>query len=214
LAKEAYETLLSNQEQYSAVVVGPGLGLHESTQELVRRIVHEVELPILIDGDGLNAISLDLLKQRNYPWVITPHPGEMARLFDVGVKEIQNDRFGFAQKAALSSNGVVVLKGAKTVIAQQNQPLWVNPTGTPAMASGGMGDVLSGMVGALLAKGLSPHHAACVGTYLHGLAAELFVSETGAEVICATELIDYIQVAVYSVRRKQEITKYSIEDSE
>ncbi len=203
-AKESFETLFANPKTYSAVVIGPGLGRHESTTELVRRVVQEVEVPVLIDGDGLNSITPETLNHRRAPWVATPHPGEMARLFDASVKEIQQDRLGFARQLAQSNQGAVILKGAKSVIAQKGHTLYINPTGTPAMASGGMGDVLAGMVGSLLAKGLPPFCAAGVGTFLHGLAAEQIVVETGAEAVYATELIDRIQQSVYCIRQKPE----------
>ena len=200
-SEQAFETVFRNEGKYTAVVIGPGLGRNPATQEFVRRTVREVKAPILIDGDGLTALTPDALADRNFPWVATPHPGEMARLFGVRSSDVQSDRWDFARRLAGSGPGVAVLKGAKTVIAAPGRSLYVNPTGSPAMASGGMGDVLAGMIGSLLAKGIPPVEAAAVGVYLHGLASDLIVEETGAEVTPATEVISKIQHAVARVRR-------------
>ncbi len=199
--QEAFDTLFADRSRYDAVVIGPGLSLDPSSAALVRRVVNELDLPILIDGDGLSALTIEDLHKRTSPWVATPHPGEMARLFNATTKEVQSDRWGFARKLQ-TGQGVAVLKGAHTVIAYGGERLFVNPTGNPAMAQGGMGDVLAGAIGALLAKPLSPEQAACAGVYLHGLAADLLVKETGAESVSALEVCSYLRRAVRWVRHR------------
>jgi len=201
IALEAYEGIFGRENKYTAVVIGPGMGRHPSTAEFIRKVARQADLPILADGDALSALTPERLGERKAPWVATPHPGEMARLFGATVAEVQADRWGFARRLAASETGVAVLKGAKTVIAAQGRPLYVNPTGSPAMASGGMGDVLAGMIGGLLARGLPPVEAAACGVYLHGLAADGLVHETGTEAARATEVMAGIPRAVAEVRR-------------
>jgi len=202
LAAESFDRLFGPEVRYKAVVMGPGLGRDASTQELIRRVVREIEQPLVLDGDALAAISPALLDERLFPWVATPHPGEMARLFQTTADMVQADRFGFARRLAGSGSGVAVLKGAKTVTAQAGRPLAVNPTGNPAMASGGMGDVLAGTVGALLARGIPPFEAAAAGVFLHGLAADLLVGETGTEVVTAGEVLNRLPNALRRVREE------------
>lgn len=200
IAREAFDRLFGEEARYKAVVVGPGLGRDPSTQELVRRMVRDVEAPLVLDGDALAAVTPGMLDERRFPWVATPHPGEMARLFQTTPERVQADRFGFARRLAGNGAGVAVLKGAKTVIAQAGRPLWVNPTGNPAMASGGMGDVLAGVIGALLVQGIPPLAAAASGVYLHGLAADLWVDETGAETAAAGQVLNRLQGTLRWVR--------------
>lgn len=188
--------------RFDAVVIGPGLGRDESTQALVKRVCKEVNLPLLIDGDGLFALSLDDLAVRTAPWAITPHVGEAARLLGCTAAEIQADRWGAAKQLAVG-DGVAVLKGPKTVIAQSNEIHLVNPTGNPAMASGGMGDTLAGMTGALLANGLSPRNAAACGAYLHGLAADILVEQSGAEALAAGDISNAMAAARAAVRQSR-----------
>ncbi len=185
--------------RFDSVVIGPGLGRDEDTQALVQQVCREVTAPVLFDGDALYALALDDLHARKAPWVITPHPGEAARLLKSSSSEVQADRWGAAAKLA-TGNGVAVLKGPKTVISKDDEPLLVNPTGNPAMASGGMGDTLAGMTGALLANRLAPQAAAACGAYLHGLAADLAAEKTGAESLAAGQIADAIPAALATVR--------------
>jgi len=200
IAEEAYPEIFSGEKNYAVVVIGPGLGRNSSTEKLVQRVVRECEKPIVIDGDALSAVSLANLKERSFPWIATPHPGEMARLFGTTSKEIQAKRWRYARSFADTPHGVVVLKGANTVVARQGSPLYVNPTGNPGMASGGMGDVLAGMIGSLVAKGVTPCHAAKACVFLHGLAADIAIEQQKSETICASELIAHLQAAISFVR--------------
>ena len=160
---------------------------------------------LVVDGDGLNALSQQDIAARVYPTILTPHPGEMARLCDTHISNIQSDRWGYATKLAQATGSVVLLKGRRTVVASETGGLYVNPTGTSAMASGGMGDVLAGMIASLLGQGVAPHCSS--GAYLHGLAAEIQVRETGGNV-CATQVIDRIQPALTDSPRNVSLQRW------
>lgn len=201
LAEEACDPIFDRGTNYSTVVIGPGIGRHASTMKLVEKVIRHVNLPVILDGDALFAVNPELLQERQAPWIVTPHPGEMARLFGVSVPDIQKDRFGYARQLVDSSHGVCVLKGAHTVIACQGESLYINPTGNSAMASGGMGDVLAGMVGCLAGKGIAPHCAAAAAVYLHGKAADIAIEEDQAEALNASKLILFLQKALSSLRQ-------------
>lgn len=207
LGLDAVESILELAGQCDAVALGPGLSQDPETQQAVYRLVEGIDRPLVIDADGLNALQRhqDLLSARTAPTVITPHPGEMARLMGTATSDIQGDRMGAARRAAEEFNSVVVLKGAGTITAQPGGDLYtVNTTGNPGMASGGTGDVLTGMITGLLAQRaapLSPHDAARVGVYLHGLAGDLAAAEIGQTSVIAGDVLRHVATAV---RRIQE----------
>lgn len=158
-----------------AIALGPGLGTAATTQELVTELYRSVPLPMVVDADGLNALAPQFLLGTTAagPRVLTPHPGEMARISNLTTREIQSDRIEVARTFAVAHQVVLLLKGAPTVIAAPDGEVALNPTGNPGMATGGMGDVLTGIIGGLLAQGLEPFIAACAGAYLHGIAADI-----------------------------------------
>ena len=168
--------LQSGLQGKTALAAGPAIPRGPETAELLRQVLGEFKGPVVLDADALNAVAeqpeiLRLIAGRG---VITPHPGEMGRLIQQTSALVQSDRFQAAQTLAQTSGVTVVLKGAKTVIADPDGSLWVVPTGNPGLAKGGTGDVLCGFVGrALLAQRLSPSAAARAAAYLHGLAADL-----------------------------------------
>ncbi len=157
------------------VALGPGLGMYRETVQLVRRIVHDIQAPLVLDADGINALAgaPDNLKTRAAPTVITPHPGEFARLTGLDVAAVRSDPIGSAQTLARSADVIVILKGAPTVVAVPGGRTYVNPSGNAGMASGGSGDVLTGILAALIGQGMDPETAACLGVYVHGLAGDL-----------------------------------------
>ena len=163
------------------VAMGPGLGTHRETVELVRRIVPEIRVPLILDADGINAFAgaPENLKTRTAPTVLTPHPGEFARLTGIGSEEVGSDPVGSAQTLAGEVGVIVVLKGAPTVVAVPGGRTYINPSGNAGMASGGSGDVLTGILAALIGQGLDPESAACLGVYLHGLAGDLCAERLG-----------------------------------
>lgn len=178
-------------EGKKAVAIGPGVSTAAGVSALVLKLVETLRLPVVVDADGLNILAAQGgATPIAAPAVLTPHPGEMARLLGTTTGEVQADRFAAARDAARRFDAVVVLKGAHSVIAAPDGRVWVNPTGNPGMASGGMGDVLTGMIGGWLAQGVAPEHAALLGVYLHGLAADRSVKDVGEVGLIATDVID------------------------
>jgi NAD(P)H-hydrate epimerase len=183
--------LLEAAEGKQAVVFGPGIPRTDQTSKLLAAFLEELSIPCLLDADGLNALAgnLDLLHRAKGPILLTPHPGEMARLSGLSVGEVQHDRIAAARALAAGHHVVVALKGARTLVALEDRSVFVNPTGNAGMASGGTGDVLSGVCGALLAQGLSPEDAAVTGVYVHGLAGDRVVQRTGMLGLIASDLL-------------------------
>jgi hydroxyethylthiazole kinase-like uncharacterized protein yjeF len=182
----------------SAALIGPGLPDNERAYNWVRTTVAEIELPLVIDASGLNAFAgrANELNSNRRQRVITPHPGEMRRLLGSD----KSDRIETAREAARISQCVVVLKGHQTLIADPEGHVSVNPTGNPGMASGGMGDVLGGMIAAFLARGVDPFDAACAAVYIHGFAGDLLKEEMGDTGLAATDLAERIPIAIQKLR--------------
>ncbi len=187
----------------NALALGPGLGTSAEAQAEIRRIALEADLPFVLDADGLNAFAgfaTDLLARR-CPAILTPHPGELGRLLGISAADVQADRLAAARRAAAETGAVVVLKGHRTLIASE-AGTWINPTGNPGMATGGAGDILTGLLAALLAQGLEPLDAARLGVYLHGLAGDLAVDQVGTAdpelaKLTASDLIDHLAAAFH-----------------
>jgi hydroxyethylthiazole kinase-like uncharacterized protein yjeF len=179
-------------ERAGAVVLGPGLGRSEGAQEFARGVAVAVEAPLLVDADGLNAHAgrLELFREREAPTVLTPHEAELARLLDREPDEIAAHRLAYAREAAESSGAVVLLKGDDTIVAAPGGPVAVSPGGSPALATAGTGDVLSGLVGALLAKRMDAFEAAALGTLAHALAARAAAERLGADHVMAGDVIE------------------------
>ncbi len=189
---ESQKDLFSFCQGKQAVCIGPGLGTSREAADLVRRVVFELPLPVVVDADGLNNLAgkLDRLKGAPARRILTPHPGEMARLLDSTVPEVQSDRLGNARRLAVEHGCVVVLKGAGTVVADSDGTAFVVPTGNPGMASGGTGDVLTGIIGSLLAQGKDAGESACVGAYVHGKAGDRSMETRGEHGLAASDLIE------------------------
>jgi NAD(P)H-hydrate epimerase len=190
--------LLKASGSMSACAIGPGLSTHYETIQVVRNFVQRLTIPAVIDADGLNAFagSLDLLRKIKAPVILTPHPGEMGRLLGISPREVQKDRTGIAGEFAMKYKVTLVLKGAGTVIATPDGRVFINSTGNPGMATGGTGDVLTGMIAGLLAQGYASTEAACLGVYLHGLAGDLAAREKGEMAMIAGDLIEKIPDAI------------------
>ena len=198
LALEGEKLLLTALEGKNAVAIGPGLSQNSETQRLVRNLIAEVRLPMVVDADGINAVAADLsiLKKKRGPLILTPHPGEMGRLLGKGADFVQKDRFNLTADFAEKWEVFVVLKGAHTLIAAPDRSLWVNHTGNPGMATAGIGDALTGMIGGFLAQGMNPKEAATLGIYLHGLAGDLAAAERGEAGLITSDLIGKIPQAI------------------
>ena len=174
VSAEAADRVLDLASGKQALALGPGLGARPDARRAVRRLASEARLPLVIDADGLNCLAGDLetLQRDDLQAVLTPHPGEMARLLGISTRDIERDRLAAAEMLAGRTGAVVVLKGWRTVVAAPDGRLGINTTGGPHMASGGMGDVLTGIVAGLLSQGLAPFDAARLGVFAHGLAAD------------------------------------------
>jgi len=203
LSREAFESIAIFQPgRLAALAVGPGIGRHQSTQALVRRLVQEIDLPMVLDADGLFAFSgrADLLRQAaaGRRLVLTPHPGEFAMLTGETLEAIHDRRFELASHWARRWNVIVVLKGAPTVIADPELgTVYVNPTGSEALATGGTGDVLTGLLAGFLAQGVGPLYAAMTAVYLHGWTADYTTEKWGTHYgLQASDVIDHFPLAL------------------
>jgi len=199
LARSGLERLVAFTNDRDAVAVGPGLTTHPETVDLIHTLISRLEKPAVLDADALNALAgrTALLGECKVPPVLTPHPGEMARLEERATPQSVNaDRIGTASRFAQRHGVILVLKGARTVVARPDGEVAICPTGNPGMATAGTGDALTGMIVGLLAQRLSPWDAACAGTYFHGLAGDLAAIERGPAGMTAGDLIDRIPYAL------------------
>lgn len=219
--EEAFDAVAGLAQTRDVVALGPGLGQHPQTVRFVRRFVETSATPMVIDADGLNALTPEILQQRfdqhKSVTILTPHPGEAGRLLGgLAASVINADRITAAQRLANASSSIVVLKGAATVIAEplvhakaQHRAVRVviNPTGGPYLATGGTGDVLTGMVAALLAQGLSAFEAAALAVYLHGAAADRLAAKMGSSGLLAGDLLGVIPEVAEALRSEAATSK-------
>ena len=181
LGESAFDAIQELMPGKRCLAIGTGLGQASETKRLVRKIIEESQIPVVVDADGINNLAgqLQILKKARVPIILTPHPGEMARLLDVDTNKIQQERINNARSFAVDFNAHVVLKGARTVIAHPDGRIFINTTGNAGMASGGMGDVLTGIIAGKIVQGFSPESAAHAGVYLHGAAADSLAQSIG-----------------------------------
>ncbi len=203
-SRTAVEPLLqaiSGRAAPGALALGPGLGLSDDARVLARQVLARSAAPVVLDADGISAFAGDprALRARAADLVITPHPGELGRLLGVATDAVVKARWEHARMAARETGAVVVLKGRQTLISDPVLGTWVNPTGNPGMASGGAGDVLTGVIAALLAQGLEPRSAARLGVYVHGLAGDLAAAARGETSMAAADLVDELAAAFKSL---------------
>lgn len=189
--------LLEMCEKSSAVVIGCGLSVCDDTKNLVQSVITNCEKPLVIDADALNCIcnKPEILKNLKAPAIITPHPGEMAKLLHSTPKTVNSSRENTAIDFAKKFGVVTVLKGAGTIIASPDGEVYINHTGNSGMATGGSGDVLSGIIGSLLAQGAAPINAAAAGVFLHGTIGDLAAEKLGKISMLPTDMIDMIPTA-------------------
>jgi ADP-dependent NAD(P)H-hydrate dehydratase / NAD(P)H-hydrate epimerase len=192
LAPEGVEPFLELAARAGAVVLGPGMGRSDSAHAFARGVAARFEAALLIDADGLNAHvgALESLRERRAPTVLTPHAGELGRLLGRASGEVDARRLACAREAAERSGAVVLLKGDDTIVAAPGGPVAVNPGATPALATAGTGDVLSGLIGVLLAKGLAPFEAAALGALAHARAGRAAAARHGADHVVARDVVD------------------------
>jgi hydroxyethylthiazole kinase-like uncharacterized protein yjeF len=201
-AASAAPSFLERAEKMNAIAVGPGLGLDPETVAFVRQVALGARVPLVLDADAIKAFrgEPERLAGLRAPIVITPHPGEMAQLLGTTVEAVQADRFGHALEAARRTGAVVLLKGAFTLIAEPGGQVWINPTGSRALGTGGSGDVLTGVIAGLLAQGLGPVEAAVTGAYLHGLAGDRLAEQMGHDGVLAGDLAHELPRAQQAIR--------------
>jgi ADP-dependent NAD(P)H-hydrate dehydratase / NAD(P)H-hydrate epimerase len=202
LEASAADTVLERAARSDALVVGPGIGRQPGAFELARSLARVAELPLLIDADGLNAHAgaLASLVGRPAPTVLTPHAGELARLLGTDSKEVEAHRLAMTRKAVTEARAVVVLKGDDTLVGSPDGRVGVSKGGSSALATAGTGDVLSGVIGAFLAKGMEPFHAACAGVFVHSRAGQLAAEEIGTEGVIARDVIELLPRALSDAR--------------
>jgi ADP-dependent NAD(P)H-hydrate dehydratase / NAD(P)H-hydrate epimerase len=198
LASASAEALLDAAQRAAAVVLGPGLGRDEDSLELARAVARRVAVPLLVDADGLNAHAerLELIAEREAPTVLTPHAGELGRLLGRDSSEVSAHRLASAREASERSGAIVVLKGDDTIVAEGDR-LAISRGGSPGLATAGTGDVLSGTIGALLARGMEPFAAACAGVHAHQRAGRISAERLGSvESVIATDVIAALPAAL------------------
>ena len=194
----AEKDIINFSEKCDALAIGPGISQNKETQHLVRNLIGKVSKPIVLDADGINACGghIEILKQSKSKLVLTPHAGEMARLLGQDVKDIEQNRKDVALKFANEYNTVLVLKGRNTVVAGPSGDIYVNETGNVGMATGGTGDILTGMIASFIGQGTDPFTAAVLGVYFHGLAGDIAVKEKGVLSLLATDLLNKLPEAL------------------
>ncbi len=198
----ALKPVLNFLKSQDVLALGPGISQSPETQRWARNVLIKNTLPAVLDADGLNAFrgQPGLLKKIKTPLILTPHPGEFARLFGRKVSSSQKDRETKAVWAAKTYGVYLVLKGSRTVVAGPKGELFINSTGNPGMAKGGSGDVLTGMIAALLGQKFSPWNAARFGVYIHGLSGDLAARKTGEVSLTSSDLIAWLPAAIRKIR--------------
>ncbi len=202
IAREGLEALLDLAHGKDAVAIGPGLGMHPSTQSLVRELVTRLPVPLVVDADGINALAGagDCLRRAAGPRVLTPHPGECARLLGLPPDVVLRDRIPLVQKTADDLRATLVFKTARTLVAHRAAGVAIVPTGNPGMATGGTGDVLTGLIAGMIARRIEPPLAARAGAYIHGLAGDLAAERLGQEAMLAGDLLERVPDAIRLIK--------------
>lgn len=205
IASSNLERILTAIQEYGVdiVVVGPGTSLNEETQELMRRLVEAIDKPVIVDGDGITAVSRDpeVLRRRKAPTILTPHQVEFARLINRSLREVQEDPVGSLRKACTELNSYIVYKGGHSMICYPSGYIYINMTGNPGMAKAGSGDVLSGTIAALYGIGLrDPGEATRMGVLVHGLAGDLAAEDVGEDGVTPDNLMEYLPKALKILR--------------
>lgn len=204
LSKQALPGIMEFiNERANSVAFGPGVGVNEDIEFILKELILNCPCPIVIDADGITVLSKiqDVLKNARSQIVLTPHPGEMARLINTSVKDIEKQRIDITQKVATDLNVTVVLKGVPTVVAEPQGRTYLNTTGNPGMATGGSGDVLTGIIASLIGQGLSPFYASVLGVYIHGLSGDIAATQKGYHGLIAGDIIESLPAAFVELSR-------------
>lgn len=196
LSAHRFASLRKEWHKFDVIAIGPGMGQDKSTQHFILKVVSTTHVPIVIDADALNVLAAHKIERpfSKQPCIMTPHIGEMARLTGLSGEKIEADRQGVTKFWAKKWNAVVLLKGRHTVVASPNGKVYINKTGNPGMATAGSGDVLTGMIAALIAQGLDAFEAACFGARLHGEAGDKALKKHSVQSLIATDIINYLRI--------------------
>jgi len=206
ITKKSIDDLLSRLEGFDVLAVGPGLSTVNEIKDVVYSVIKTSKVPIVLDADGINILAEDLsvLKELKCPMVITPHPGEMARLLGISVKEVQEDRVNIARAFSKEWGVITVLKGSRTVIATPEGEVYINTTGNAGMATGGSGDVLTGIITSFIGQGLKPLEATILGVYLHGVCGDNVAQKKGEHGLIAGDLVEEIPDVILEINGLRE----------
>jgi len=215
IALRSESKLLELSEKVDLVIMGPGLSLNEETQELARRLARKIKKPLIIDGDGISAISQDLevIREREEKTILTPHLGEMSRITRTKIEEIRKNKIDILQKTGQDLGSIIVLKGAHSLIGYPDARVYVNMSGNPGMATAGSGDVLTGTIAAMFGLGLSIEDAVRIGVFMHGFSGDLAAKDKGEDGITAQDILDYLPLALRCYREDFENLHESIYDN-
>jgi len=214
IAIRAKDELLEFSEGVDMVIMGPGLSLHEETQQLVRELAREIRKPLVIDGDGITAISkdMDIIKRRKEATILTPHLGEMSRIIQTDIQEINGNKVPLLLRTCKDLHVFIILKGAHTLIGYPEERIFINMSGNPGMATAGSGDVLAGTIAAMFGLGFSAGESARMGAFIHGVAGDLAMGDIGADGVIAGDIMDYLPEAIQYCRENlTEITQNAYE---
>ncbi|MBC8182737.1 NAD(P)H-hydrate dehydratase [candidate division KSB1 bacterium] len=204
ISLKSKDELLMLSEKVDMVVIGPGLSLNEETQKLVQELTAKIDKPVLIDGDGITAISenIEILKERKEPTILTPHLGEMARFTGKSIKEVDDNKVKILQETATELNAIIVLKGAHSMIGFPDGKVFVNLSGNSGMASAGSGDVLTGTIAAMFGLGMDLNEAVRTGVFMHGFSGDLVAEVKGEDGMTAQDILNYLPHAVKTYREE------------
>jgi NAD(P)H-hydrate epimerase len=202
IALENKDALLEFIKGMDMVIIGPGLSLGGETGELVRQLAGEIKKPLLIDGDGITAISsnIEIVKKREAETIFTPHAGEMSRISKMGISDINKNKIAILQRVAKELNTIIVLKGAHSLIGYPDEAVYINLSGNPGMATAGSGDALTGAIAAMFGLGFSLKEAVRMGVFIHGFSGDLAAKEKGEDGITAQDILDYLSLAMKYLR--------------
>jgi len=202
LTEASLNQTLTSMKSKTSLAVGPGISDNRYTEKFLLSLLKKSRIPVVADADAINIIArhIEILKKLKVPIILTPHPGEMARLLGTTSKEIQGNRIEFAKNFTVKNKCYLVLKGARSVIATPNGNIYINPTGNPGMSSGGMGDILTGVISGLLSQKYRPEEACLLGTFIHGLAGDIVAEKLGRTGITATDVANSIPEALEQVK--------------
>lgn len=200
-ALTAFDEIVEIAGWVDVIAIGPGLSQNSETQLLVKRLITNINRTMVIDADGINALAeeVDVLKHRNAPCILTPHPGEFARLLDISKDDVQKERLRLAVEFARKYNLIFVLKGHETVVVNGSGDTYINKTGNPGMATAGCGDVLTGIIASFVGQGMTAFEAARLAVYVHGKAGDLAAKEKGELSLIASDILTYLPYALKEV---------------